>query len=345
MSNKYYFNKLNKIQQSAYHAMFEGLSAMEPSFYVPRLSNKELGDIYFLLRLDHPELFYSETFTYKFYENSESVELSPVYLYEKKKLKDHKQAMESRIKKLTAAAAKLSEKEKELYIHDFICQNVTYDKLKKPYSHEIIGPLGLGVSVCEGIAKTVKVLCDQLNIWCIIAISEANPEKGIKYRHAWNVLKIGGKYYHFDATFDNSLGKGGAVRYDYFNLCDRQIFRDHEPAIWQIPECLDADSSYYREKKLSFTKYEDVQKRSMQAAKKGKELIFQWRGSYLTKEVLKELLEIIQAEATAKNQRAIVSLNWPQAVFLINFKAIEESTSESELNIQEANEGELEIDE
>ena len=26
-----------------------------------------------------------------------------------------------------------------------------YDKLKKPYSHEIIGPLGQGVGVCEGI--------------------------------------------------------------------------------------------------------------------------------------------------------------------------------------------------
>ena len=66
-----------------------------------------------------------------------------------------------------------------------------YDKLKKPYSHEIIGPLGHGVGVCEGIAKSVKVLCDALGIWCIIVISEANPEKKIKYRHAWNIVKIG----------------------------------------------------------------------------------------------------------------------------------------------------------
>lgn len=28
--------------------------------------------------------------------------------------------------------------EKEQYIHDFLCENVRYDKLKKPYSHEII---------------------------------------------------------------------------------------------------------------------------------------------------------------------------------------------------------------
>ena len=35
-------------------------------------------------------------------------------------------------------------------------KHVRYDKLKKSYSHEIIGPLGQGVGVCEGIAKSVK---------------------------------------------------------------------------------------------------------------------------------------------------------------------------------------------
>ena len=81
-------------------------------------------------------------------------------------------------------------------VHDFICQGVCYDKLKKPYSHEIIGLLGEGVGVCEGIAKTVKILCDALGIWCMIAISEANPEKNIKYRHAWNIIRAEGKYCH-----------------------------------------------------------------------------------------------------------------------------------------------------
>ena len=88
-------------------------------------------------------------------------------------------------------------------------QNIHYDKLKKSYSHGIImaGCLGQGVGVCEGIAKSVKVLCDALGIWCMIAICGNNPEKGIKYRHTWNIVKINGTYYHLDATFDNTLGK------------------------------------------------------------------------------------------------------------------------------------------
>lgn len=99
---------------------------------------------------------------------------------------------------------------------------------------EIIGPLGQGVGVCEGIAKAVKVLLDALGVWCVIAICGNNPEKGIKYRHTWNIVRIGGAYYHLDTTFDNTLGKSDKVediRYDYFNLDDGHIFKDHEPLI------------------------------------------------------------------------------------------------------------------
>ena len=45
-----------------------------------------------------------------------------------------------------------------------------------------------------------------------------------------------------------------------------------------------------KEKKLSFTRMEDVSKRALQAIRKNKELIFHWRGGYLTREVLAEIL-------------------------------------------------------
>ena len=215
--------------------------------------------------------------------------------------------------------------------------NVKYDKLKKEYSHEIIGALGNGVAVCEGIAKAVKILCDELNIWCIIALSEANPDKGIKYRHAWNVIQINGQYYHLDVTFDNTLSKDGTVRYDYVNLSDRQIFRDHEPVIWKVPVCSDNDHFYYKEKKISWTTVDEVRNRTRQAVKKGKILLFHWRGGYLTKEILSELLEVFDKEAGAREKRAYVSVNWAQAVLRVRF---EDGAGEEQIEIEEANEGE-----
>jgi len=77
--------------------------------------------------------------------------------------------------------------------------------------------------------------------WCVIAICGNNPETS-------------------------------EIRYDYFNLDDSQIFRDHEPLIAPAPHCGDHEHFYYKEKKLSFTKKEDVYKCSLQAAKKGRGL-------------------------------------------------------------------------
>ena len=389
-TSNYYYNQLGRRQQEAYHDIYEGLMSLSASFQVPALSARELTDIYFLIRLDHPEIFYTVRFKYRSRQGADHVELIPEYIFPKQKIIDHRNALEARIKKLCRPAEGLSEKDKELYIHDFICKNIRYDKLKKPYSHEIIGSLGQGVAVCEGIAKAVRILCDRLGIWCIIALSDSNPEKNIKYRHAWNIVNIGGQYYHLDATFDNSLGRSAAencgtdpgptdkadkadkaaqgqgngtedaraaqiksgknqqrssaaasqgdIRYDYFNISDKQIFRDHEPVIWKVPECADGQHFYYLEKKLSFTKKEELEKRMKQAAKKAKPFLFHWRGGYMTREIVKDIFDMIEACAVEKGLHAAVSLNWPQAVMLVNFRKEVEAEP---VRLEEANEGEL----
>lgn len=333
----YYYQRMSNPQQAAYHAMKTGFSSLSSSFSVPKLENRELSEIFFKLRLDCPEIFYVTSFSYRFYPGADHVELIPEYLFEKNKVKEHQKALSSRIAKLVRPAQTLSPLEKEQYIHDFICQNVRYDKLKKPYSHEIIGPLGQGVSVCEGIAKTVKILCDQLGIWCIIAISEANPEKGIKYRHAWNIIKLDNEYFHLDATFDNSLGQDGVIRYDYFNLDDARLFRDHEPVIYPVPACTRSDRFYYRENKLSFTKIEDVCKRAQMPVRKNLPFVFHWRGGYLTRDVLKDLVKALEETAQKKGKHAALSFNPAQAVLFARFPS--EFPQEYAV-AEEANEGE-----
>ena len=344
----YYYRQMDKAAQAAYHAMKSGITSLRPSFSVPRLDGAVLSDIFFKLRLDCPEIFYVTGFSYRYAHGAENVELVPEYLFDKKKVQEHQKALTARVEKLARPARALSPLEKERYIHDFLCTNVRYDKLKKPYSHEIIGPLGHGVGVCEGIAKSVKVLCDALGIWCIIVISEANPKKKIKYRHAWNIVKIGKTYYHLDATFDLSLSKT-LTRHDYFNLSDDAIFRDHEPIMTDHVPCTDGSHFYYLEKKLSFTKQEEVKKRAAQAAKKKKPFLFHWRGGYLTREILKKLLIGIEEAAKEKGKQAKVSLNWMQAVLCVEFEGMDEAVAVSmqksddvdNVEIEQANEGEL----
>jgi hypothetical protein len=244
---QYYYNQLNKLHQSVYTAMKIGLTSLQTSFLVPAVDKRDLQDIFFKVRLDCPEIFYAVNFKFKMYKDGVNIEVIPEYLFKKVKILENKKAMNARITKLIRPVLSIKELEQEKYIHKFICEKVHYDKLKKPYSHEIIGPLGHGVGVCEGIAKTVKILCDILDIWCIIAISDANPEKNIKYRHAWNIVKIKGRYYNWDATFDNGLvndnttfddnKKNKKISYVNFNRSDKEFFKNHEPSMYKTPKC------------------------------------------------------------------------------------------------------------
>lgn len=83
--------------------------------------------------------------------------------------------------------------------------------------------------------------------------------------------------------------------------------------------------------------HKDVYKRSLQAAKKGKVLVFHWRGGYLTKEVLNELLDLIRKAGMEKEKNAMVSINWPQAVLRVQYADIQVQES---VMLEEANEGE-----
>ena len=331
---EFYYQKMDRQKQAVYHGMLQGVRQLADQIQLPRVDGKELYDIFFQMRLDHPEIFWVVGFSWKYYPDSPNLIFVPEYLFEKGKIKEHQIALTSRVEKLARQAQGLSEWEKEKYVHDFICENVRYDKLKKPYSHEIIGPLGQGVGVCEGIAKAVKVLCDALGLWCMIAICGNNPEKGIKYRHTWNIVRIGGQYYHLDATFDNSLQRG-VKRYDYCNLDDSRCFRDHESLVFPIPACPDSRAFYYRN--VSFTKPEELEKRLAQALRKKQPVfVFHWRGGGLNRQILSELLALAGTLAQARGKQASCSVNFPQAVIQLEFS---EAQQES-ITIQQANEGE-----
>ena len=320
MQTDFYFQQLKKDERTAYTAMLTGFLAVQPSIRVLRLEGPRLADVFGRLKLDHPEIFWVKTYSYSFTAESDYVELRPEYLFEKNKIASHRQAVQARVSKLIRPLERADEKEKEAFIHRFICENVHYDKLKKEYSHEVIGPLTTGVGVCEGIAKTVKLLCDSLELPCIVVLCEADPEHGVRYRHAWNLIKTGGTWYHLDATFDLTLSACGQERFDYVNLCDEKIARDHRPSLYQIPACTDGGGFYYKTAGLSLTKPEDVDRRIRQTLRKQQpRFVFHWRGGYLTREVLNSLMELAVKAAAEKEKQVSASINFTQSVICFYF--------------------------
>lgn len=111
--------------------------------------------------------------------------------------------------KLTAG----TDYEKEIKIHDWICQNISYDDevadRSKPLriiaSHNIFGVFAYHRAQCEGIAKAVKVLLNAVNVRCIVVtggcLGASRQERqvvcnlmrrfdlfGLDYRGAWKLL-------------------------------------------------------------------------------------------------------------------------------------------------------------
>ena len=78
------------------------------------------------MRLDHPGIFWATGFRYKYYNDSPNLIFVPEYLFKQNKIIEHQKAMTARVKKLVQPAMKLSEWEKEKYVHDFIKINAEY---------------------------------------------------------------------------------------------------------------------------------------------------------------------------------------------------------------------------
>ena len=313
---EYYYRQLNKEDRAVYDALKAGMEDLQTAIRIPKLEKDRLLEIFTRLKLDQPLLFYAVSYTCRFYREAQHMEFLPEYLFDKGKIREHRQAVAARLERLARPMREMRPMQQEQAIHDFILDNVRYDKLKKPYSHEIIGPLTQGVGVCEGIAKTVKALCDAVGLPCVVALGEAAPEKGVKYRHAWNVITVEGQPYHLDATFDNTLQRG-VKRYDYFNLDDRHIFIDHQALVLPVPECREEKGYYYRG--LSLTKPEDVEKRFSQALRKKQEhFVFHWRGGGLNRTILTDLLTRCAALAGEKGKKLSCSVNAAQAVIQLD---------------------------
>jgi len=134
--------------------------------------------------------------------------------------------------------------EKELYVHDYCIKNFSYDYSFGEHAHSVLGPILHGTSVCEGISKLVKLVFDYLGVKSLLVIGSArNPINNKMEGHMWNIIKLDGKTYHLDVTFDLCLS-GSSIRYDYYNLCDHQVKKDHIITS-DVPGCLTSGNDYY----------------------------------------------------------------------------------------------------
>lgn len=167
-------------------------------------------------------------------------------LYEK--LNEQDKLVYDKINKIYSSITRdcKSDMERELRIHDYLISTSRYDheNLEKgtipPESYTPYGILFNHVAVCKAYAETFMIFMQLANIECHFIVGDTknshynNPD----LLHAWNIVKINGKYMHVDVTFDNPVPYTiGRIDHTYFNVSDEIMKRTHVWSTSHYPEC------------------------------------------------------------------------------------------------------------
>lgn len=99
-------------------------------------------------------------------------------------------------------------------VHDWVCSNVCYDyeTTGQPKNHNDASVFMNDSSACEGYGRCYNILLNAVGIETYYVISET---------HAWNVIKLGGHYFHSDTTWDDSNEE--EISYGWFLKSDAEM--------------------------------------------------------------------------------------------------------------------------
>lgn len=133
-------------------------------------------------------------------------------------------------------------------IHDYIIRFTYYDVNAK-FMDSAIGAMVEPGVVCEGYAKSFKLMCDELGIPCTIVFGNfvASDNTG----HVWNYVQMeDGNWYAVDATWDDLDGEDGKeLKYQYFLKGSDSFFANHTEVndfnitVLEYPELSEKDYS------------------------------------------------------------------------------------------------------
>lgn len=219
----YYYGLLNEAQQAAYLEVMKAAVAFDDdgsalarvTIPIPmELERTEITELSNAVTYDLPSLFHlSSVANYGTYKTW--ITLRFAYPYEDYVFK-YKAVLDASNAIIDRMPEGLDEYGKAKYCYEELLKYVTYGQLEGSAGN-LYGAFGLRKIVCEGYARAYQYLCQRVGLQAIYMTGNAYPNDNIPVNHAWNIVRIDGKYYYADPTFDDGMTAGSdVVRYDNF---------------------------------------------------------------------------------------------------------------------------------
>lgn len=165
-----------------------------------------------------------------------------------KKIKSAQKKIDKEIKTaLKLINSKMTKIEKALVLHDYLIQNTAYYNGASLSSRTTEAGVFLDKKAnCQGYSIAYAMLMQRIGVSVKYISSESMA-------HIWNMIKIGGKWYHVDVTWDDPVemhGKTdqyGLVRHDYF-LCSTKRMKKEGYRGFSAPSASSTkyDSSWWK---------------------------------------------------------------------------------------------------
>lgn len=293
----FYYEALSDAEKEAYCQIYTALISRQKET-LSILDSGRAEVLYQYVLNDHPEIFYSSSFSMEGRERNgvlSSLSVQPVYTMTTQQQQEKQQQIDQTTTAvLTSMPAGLDAYGQVKYVYDYVIDHTDY-VLDSPDNQNICSVFLNGESVCQGYAKATQYLLKKLGFEVTLVFG--TEQTGAD--HVWNLVKVDGDYYYMDTTWGemqfSDQGESRGINYNFLLITTEELLQTHRiVSEIPVPVCTAERDNYYVREKLLFQEkdYDRLKLLIEQAKAKGETIVrFRCGSEQLYREMLDELFE------------------------------------------------------
>lgn len=197
-----------------------------------QIDDIQLSNILNKINLTYPDIFYLEqNYRYSINSASKITKLKLEYSCTKEEYIETMALIDDKFSEIISTINNdMSDYEKALLVHDYICNNFAYDTRQSDENHKLDSFVKDGVGVCQAYMSAYAYILNKIGIKSYPVMSNA-------IGHTWNMVLLDGKYYQVDVTWDDFVPDLlGWADHTNFLLTDSQISSSRHGDQWFLYE-------------------------------------------------------------------------------------------------------------
>lgn len=238
----FYLSTLNQQEQDYYHRIRAAFANQQERVRLPYaspLNGKHIQNACFAVMFDCPELFYVNP-SFSARGAMGSVTLSSKFIYDRQEIIDDQNIIQGLLNKFSRDYKGKDITEILESLMNYFIEETTY-AVNSLLNQNAASILVYKEGQCSGYANATNLILKELGYEGIFVKGQFIEENKPKIEHAWLLIKISDKYYHFDPTFCVTLNKNNGCLLDksYFLKSNKTFAKDH---VWDtrlLPNCDD----------------------------------------------------------------------------------------------------------